>query len=191
MNLTSMDCPKCGGQITMDMTGRDFVFCPYCGAQVAVTDENVKTLNINHHITEEKINHAKLAELEYKEREDKRNTKLFVIIMIAMLAPAAIGLTWYYLHPRYAANQLKKHTEIAAEQGLLSAGNASDYKEQDWKTVRKKLEDLGFTNISHTKEGGFHPIAAGDVTDVSINGISNFGVDDYFAPDAPVNISHY
>ena len=191
MNLSSMNCPKCGGQITMDMTGRDFVFCSYCGAQVAVTDENVKTLNINHHITEEKINHAKLAELEYKERKEKEGDKYFLIFCAVFAAIVAIGIAWYCLHPRFAANQLKKHTEIAAEQGLLSAGNASDYKEQDWKTVRKKLEDLGFTNISHTKEGGFHPIAAGDVTDVSINGISNFGVDDYFAPDAPVNISHY
>ena len=38
MNVTALYCPNCGGSIDFDVTGRDFVFCPYCGQQLHLSD---------------------------------------------------------------------------------------------------------------------------------------------------------
>ena len=196
MTLQSMDCPKCGGKIEMDLTGKKFIFCPFCGEQIAVVDENVKTININKIIKQESINHTKMAELEYKKQKEKSEDRVGWIIVICMFVIPIValiiwGVTDTLILPRYNSWQFKKNSVIAAESGLICAGSSSEYKEKDWRTVAKQFEDLGFTNVSHTKMSGFHPFAAGQVQEVSINGRPDFSFKDYFEPDVPIIISHY
>lgn len=92
MTLQSMDCPKCGGKIEMDLTGKKFIFCPFCGEQIAVVDENLKTL----YIINETIDHVKMAELEYKKQKEKRNSKGGLIALIFCLSLLGIFVVLTY-----------------------------------------------------------------------------------------------
>ena len=46
MNITAVHCPKCGGAIDFDVTGREFIFCPYCGQQLHLSEGEKKTVHI-------------------------------------------------------------------------------------------------------------------------------------------------
>ena len=62
MKLVQLKCPDCGGAITMDITGRETAFCPYCGNQFSVVNPNkfeshtTKNVNINKNINVNKTN---------------------------------------------------------------------------------------------------------------------------------------
>lgn len=47
-----MKCPDCGGKLDFDLTGREFVFCPYCGTQLHVNNGTVN-IKITKHIIDE------------------------------------------------------------------------------------------------------------------------------------------
>lgn len=79
MNLKKLECPSCGGDISMDENSR-ILFCPYCGANIVSTYENEI---VYHTIDEAKIREAELRhatelkqlELELKRRETERLLK--------------------------------------------------------------------------------------------------------------------
>ena len=195
METTPMICPRCKAELDLNSLQIDkdtkYVKCPSCDLYVSISDKNTKTVNINKTIRQETVNHSKLAKLEYKEREDKR-AWLFLIIDASVIAFILLIMNvGPIVIQKYNAWQYKRHNEVAVERGLICAGAASEYKEKDWKTVRKQFEDMGFTNISHTRIGGIHPIMGGKVEEISINGRPNFSFNDYFEPDDPVIITHY
>ena len=53
MNISAISCPSCGASLDMDLQDREFVFCPYCGQQIAITDENKKRIQITSHVVDE------------------------------------------------------------------------------------------------------------------------------------------
>ena len=53
MNISALYCPNCGGSIDIDVTGREFIFCPYCGQQLHLSDGDKKIIHITNHIVDE------------------------------------------------------------------------------------------------------------------------------------------
>ena len=69
VSFQGIKCPECGGAITMDITGRNSVFCPYCGNQFSI-DDGVTRVEINKNI--HNYDEARLKELEYRHQKEEK-----------------------------------------------------------------------------------------------------------------------
>ena len=52
MKLQNLRCPNCTGKLDINIDGKDYIFCPYCGDQFYVGGERLeytinKNININ------------------------------------------------------------------------------------------------------------------------------------------------
>ena len=189
MKIVKMECPSCGANIADNIPeDMKYMFCKYCGQKMFIDDGVQRTEHheINEDITEIKKaefdNEFKLKELEHKERDDKRAIGLFLIIMgIAMLM-------MFFPIIYFSAEPL-----IAKAQGKKSAGSANDYKGKDVSVVTDSLRDLGFTNITtyDLNDAGWFWNKEGTVSEISIDGKSNFWSSDYFDPKATITIYYH
>lgn len=87
MELKALYCPNCGAPINFDTTGREYIFCPFCGQQLFLQDLN-RTEHVERIIDEAEIVRARL-ELEKqrekgRQRRDFLNTLLTIIIVVAI-----------------------------------------------------------------------------------------------------------
>lgn len=79
------NCPKCGGQLkNMDTTIK---FCPYCGIELEkVIDEKQITLNLNHVVSKEIKDLAKIEREKVRAEKVKNKAKseqmAFVLLVI-------------------------------------------------------------------------------------------------------------
>ena len=194
MKTTALICPRCKAELDLDSVDKHvkYVKCPYCNLYVSVTDENVKTVNINKTVKKETFNYAKIAEFEYKKQKEK-NDHLLIIVAAIILIGSFIGIpAAFYIVPKYNAYQAQKHIEAAAERGLICAGNASDYRNKQYDIVVEQLKGKGFRNISTEYLSGiFNFLRSDNVEKVSINGNTEFTYSDYFDPYAKVVIFHH
>ena len=71
--IKSMQCSNCGAGITPPEKGQKIMIYPYCATPLEYDDGDTN-ININKRINKVKhtFDHAKMAEWEYKDREDKR-----------------------------------------------------------------------------------------------------------------------
>lgn len=69
MELKAMYCPNCGGAMDIDLTNREFVFCPYCGQQIHIEDGRVQ-------ITQRIINDADIIRAQGQKAVDENYAKL-------------------------------------------------------------------------------------------------------------------
>lgn len=66
-----------------------------------------------------------------------------------------------------------------------------DFEGDKIKSVVKQLESVGFTNIEKVAVGGGIAVWSwGDVTEVMIDGKTDFGAYAFFPPDAPIVITY-
>ena len=100
MKMYQLNCPACGATVEIE-PNRKTMFCSYCGCQIYV-DDGIKrveiTKNINYHKTytdeakireHERKEKIQLKQMEYEEREKKRNDKTaFACIGILFLISA-------------------------------------------------------------------------------------------------------
>jgi hypothetical protein len=79
------------------------------------------------------------------------------------------------------------------EQGMISAGNTSDYIKKKYSAAESLLEAKGFTNIEliDLDDAGLFTNKKDTVESVTIDGTSSFSEDDYFYPTAHVIIAYH
>lgn len=95
MTLRTYHCPNCNGELEVDVEGRDFIFCQYCGSKILLQNENE---HIYHTIDEAKIKHAeteqlvelKKLEMAEKQRQADEKTKSIKIKVSIILAVVGI-----------------------------------------------------------------------------------------------------
>ena len=189
MIMKSIKCPDCGGSITMDIKGQDFIFCPYCGSQIEVIGnkkESVKTKNINInkniniHKTNRKIDDAEIINAKMSFWKEA----LPFLVLILMIV---IPMTMLHLSEK----DDEKKAQIAQSEGKISAGWHGDYEDQNYESVEKQFEAMGFTNIETIDAKDWNILKNNKVQSISIGGDSNFSSSDYFDPDVKVIITYY
>jgi len=190
MKTISLKCPDCGADLK-DLSieeNHTVCFCQYCGGKILLDDETLK-IDIKYEkrdvarIKEAEITeNIRLKELEYKEREAKRDTKIgFMGIGIMFAIPLIIFLVF----------ALNKCTSEA--QGKISAGNSDDYIGQNYEAVVMQLSELGFENIVTVDldDSGILFWENETVESVSIDGDTYFESINYFYPDDKVIVTYH
>ena len=190
MKTISLKCPDCGADLK-DLCieeGRTFCFCQYCGGKILFDDETVRisikyekqdTARIKEAEVKESI---RIRELEYQEREAKRDTKIgFMGIAIMFTIPLINFLVF----------ALNKCTSEA--QGKLSAGDSEDYIRQNYEAVVMQLSELGFENIVTVDldDSGILFWKNEAVESVSIDGNTYFESINYFHPEDKVIVTYH
>lgn len=189
MRMKSIKCPDCGGSMTMDIKGQDFVYCPYCGSQIEVISnkkESVKTknININKNINIHKTNrNIDDAEIINAKMSFWKDALLLMLLALMMIVPLIM------LHLSEKDNA--KKAEVAKSEGKISAGWHGDYEEQNYESVVKQFEAMGFTNIETIDAKDWNILKNNKVQSISVGGNSSFSSSDYFDPDVKVIITYY
>lgn len=196
MKLYQLICPACGATVEIE-EDRKSMFCTYCGSQIHVEDgiKRVEiTKNVNYHKTytdEAKIREHErkekimLKQMEYEDREKRRNDRsLFYIMGIFMLlALFCFGMSYFW----------EQATMPAVDEVKLPF-SASDLKGENYEQVVGDLENAGFSDITVTKQEdlitGFLT-KEGSVEKVSINGDSDYDKGDIFPEKAKVIVIYH
>ncbi len=184
MKLYQIKCPACGGNINVEEE-KKFWFCPYCGTKVYADDEvkRVEITRIYKNETKIKENEIKnqihSRELEYKERQEKRDNMIGIAMLVSVIFIILLGgVIWW----QYA----KSVVEVPVD--------AKKYKGEEYNQVIRELKDIGFENIETeviedlvtgwiTKNG--------EVEKVSINGNNEFEKGDNFKKDSTVVVTYH
>lgn len=196
MKLYQLICPACGATVEIE-EDRKSMFCTYCGSQIHVKDgiKRVEiTKNVNYHKTytdEAKIREHErkekimLKQMEYEDREKRRNDRsLFYIMgMFILLALFCFGMSYFW----------EQATMPAVDEVKLPF-SASALKGENYEQVVADLENAGFSDITVTKQEdlitGFLT-KEGSVEKVSINGDSDYDKGDIFPEKAKVIVIYH
>lgn len=183
LKATTMKCPSCGGDLTVDSSGRDFIFCNYCGKQIYL-DNGKRTVEINHNIRIDKKVHRQItddAAIVKAKMSDRENKRIWILLLIALLIPFGMIAS------------MKINGSIARNQGKIQAGFYRDYLGQNYEVVEKQMEAAGFKNIEiiDLEQPGLLGGKKNKVQSISIAGDSSFDSGDWFYPSDKVIISHY
>ena len=191
--VTKLECPNCGAGLPAPDGDNSLLYCPYCATPLNY-DRYDATFKIDKKVEKvtHKIDHAKIAELEYQERKEKRENKELLIIFLALLAPALIYGLWYFGTHFVRDTVDKSKAASLSEQGYVCPGkSAEDFEGEKVKSVVKQLKSVGFTNIEKVATGGGLAVWDwGEVTEVMIDGENNFGAYAYFPPDASIVVTY-
>lgn len=190
----SMTCPHCGATIDVD-ADVETTYCNYCGNKIYI-DDNAKKINknINYHKTyvdEAKIKkieskeRIRLEELAYKEREDRRNNKVFFI---------CIGFLFLIMIVCFGLAEGSEQKNKPKEDEIEVPFSAEELEGKNYEVVISDLENAGFTNV---KEKQIKDIVVGlvkkdgEVEQVSVNGDSDFTSGTIFPDDAKVVVVYH
>lgn len=196
MKMYQLNCPACGATVESEQE-RKTIFCKYCGCQIHIYD-GVKrveiTKNINYHkiyTDEAKIREnerkekIQIKQLEFEEREKKRNdrTVLICIGILFLMSFVCLGIG-------FLMEELNKPDEDEVKVPF----SAKDLEGENYEEVIWDLENAGFLEII-TKEKqdlmtGFL-VKDGSVDKVSINGDSEFDEGDVFSEEAKVVVTYH
>ena len=191
--IMKIECPNCGANIDVPKNGQRIVFCPYCATSLDYDDTDLRlTIDESVEKVTHKIDYAKLAEIEYKERKEKRDNKIILLGILALLLPGTIIGTWPYITRFLRDTADKSKVTALSEQGFICPGkSAEDFEGEKADSVVKQLESVGFTNIEKVAVGGGIAIWSwGDVKEVMIDGQNDFGAYAYFPPNAPIVVTY-
>lgn len=81
ITFVPMICPQCGAQLEVP-TNKDYCYCVHCGTQLLINDDSVKTINVNHRVTDE----ARIAETNAKAAQGKQEFLVATLCIVAILA---------------------------------------------------------------------------------------------------------
>lgn len=196
MKMYQLNCPACGATVEIEQD-RKSMFCSYCGSKIYL-DDGVKrveiTKNINYHQTytdeakireHERKEKIQLKQLEYEEREKKRNDRVVFICIgiLFLIAAICFGISRFY--------EEAGKPDVNEVQVPFSS---KDLKGENYEQVIIDLENAGFIEIT-TKENkdlvtGFIT-KDGSVEKVSINGDSDFEEGDIFPEEAAVVVTYH
>lgn len=194
--MYQLNCPACGATVEVEQE-RKSLFCNYCGSQINI-DDGVKrveiTKNINYHkiyTDESKIREherkekIQLKQMEYEDREKKRNDRAVFICMGILFLIAVLCFSISYL---YEQAEKPKANEVKVP------FSADDLEGNNYEQVLSDLENVGFIEITVKEQKdlvtGFIK-KDGSVEKVSINGDSDFDEGDVFPEEAKVVIIYH
>lgn len=187
MKLQKFDCPYCGGSVDVDMNGRNFVFCSYCGQKLLLDDDKIdiritKNININKAYHKIFTDDAKVIREKNKDKQHKREWVLIVVLfLVGLMVPLGMLV------------KFEIEEKIAKSEGKISAGYYDDLVGEDYKTVKAHFEAAGFTNIEliDLDDAGIMFWDEGKVKTISVGGDTDFDSTDWFEPDVKVVISYH
>lgn len=189
----TLKCSSCNANIEFD-EGMKSCYCKYCGCKNFIDDETKRIEiieNINYHKTHidearikenETKEHLRLKELEYKDKEDKRNNIMLLLIIGVMML-----LTVFCFIMGISTNKPK-------DGEIQISVDVEDYHGEDYELVLKQLESAGFTNIECVPLGDLINgwiTKENSVESVSIAGDSKFDEGDIFSKNAKVIITYH
>ncbi len=192
MKLQNLRCPNCTGKLDINIDGKEYIFCPYCGDQFYIGGEKREyTINKNISInkvskeTRHYIDEAEVIRASTADRESKNSWKWFIGLIAFFAAIAAFCFFMAGTEDRAAAK--------AEKEGKISAGKYEDYEGEDYAAVVEQLKSFGFTNIScvDLDDSGVLFWRDGKVESVSIEGDTTFYSSDYFYPDVVIVITYH
>ena len=200
MKMKPVRCPGCDAAITMDLTGRKTVFCPYCGLQIAIdTGEKVvtrnvnKTINKNVNVRKRYTNDAAIAKEKRKTHENWGETLFLVVSLLVVLG--LLYMCYQVVLGFRASSEARRNEEREKiESGMIQPGQPSeDLIGKDAAVVKEQLESAGFANITmmEIKDTTWFNKNKGKVESVTIGGKASFWARDYFNPDAEIIITYY
>lgn len=85
ITLVPMICPQCHATIDAPVD-KDSCFCTHCGTRILINNDNVKTININQHITDD----ARIEEAKAKSRQDLSKVSVVAAICAAVMVALAL-----------------------------------------------------------------------------------------------------
>lgn len=185
MKLHKLSCPNCNGILDIEIEDKKYIYCPYCGQKFFVDDEKEeytinKNININKNVslTNRNIDDAKILEI-----------KTYAYIMAGLLILSILG--FLFLMSLGIIDSLK--AKISENQGLISAGSYEDYEGENYESVVKQLELLGFTNIETVdlNDAGIAIWKSNKVESISIGGNKSFSTNDYFESNVLIIITYH
>ncbi len=186
MRVETINCPYCGASLEVDIQDRESVFCNYCGKQILLYDDSVKTKNVNVkkeiNIQKRIVNDAEVIRARAEEKENKNAMVVLAIVFGVLLLISALGI---------GIPSLINATNKSA--GNLNAGYYKDLIGEDYKSVQAHFESAGFTNIEliDLNDSGLAFWKDGEVEIISVGGNTTFESLDWFAPDTKVVISYH
>lgn len=192
MELHSMICPKCGGQIYFEEE-QESCFCSHCGTQIYKNNPNKKSFTYrtidDARIKESENNREiRLKELENEQKEKKFENKFLVGMWIFL--GFFIVAVWTVLIKTGLDDE--KKAEQLVEQGMVSAGYYEDYSGKNYNYVVSILEGKGFTNIEAISlDDADTKKKAGEVDSISIAGDVHFDSKDYYDPGVKVTVFYH
>ena len=180
MKLNKLTCPNCNAQLNIKLeNGKEEIFCSYCGQKFLIDDETKKiNININKSIVDE----AKIIREKNKEKEDKRN--FVVLIIIFLISILTLAIIW---------GGLQINKIMAEKEGKTSAGSYIELIGKDYKSVAAHLKAAGFTNIEliDLNDSEIMFWNNGKVETISIGGNTSFDTTSYFNKDIKIIISYH
>lgn len=174
IKMVLIKCPKCGANLEYE-EGRKILYCKYCGAKVAIDNDNEYTYN--YHTTDDAAVEKAKAERdiklrniereERKEKEQEKSKRRALLLVFCMIAISYIAL--FIMHDSYSEKE-----QTSVHNGEIQVNyNYNDLVGQPTDTVVNRLEKLGFTNIETQEEDSLsYKIGkdSGDVTSIWADG---------------------
>ena len=196
MKLKKLSCPSCGANINMEMGDNKTVFCPFCGNQFAVdNEESVQTKNLNIHarFTNDAEVMKEIKEDRENERRHKDSKRIYLFSGLMFLLAFAI---FFGMFGMLSCDEQKRHENErqAIDAGMIKIGrSSSSFEGMKYQAAVSELELAGYTNIStiDLDDAGLFKNKKDTIERVAINGKTSFSSDDYFSPDAQIVISYH
>ena len=196
MKLKRLSCPSCGANINMEIGDNKTVFCPFCGNQFAIdNEESVQTKNINFHARF--TNDANVMKEIKEDRENERQHKdsKWSYGLIALCFLLSFGLLIFMQVDSSCKRTNKQESEQRAiEAGMKKVGRSSaDFEGMNFEAAVAELKLAGFTNIStiDLNDAGLFKNKKDTIERITINGTTSFSSNEYFPPDAQIVITYH
>ena len=217
VKFTSVKCPECGANLPIE-SGRERLFCSYCGTQIIMTNENEHTYR---HVDEAALKRAEteqlihLRELELEEKENERSRKGYNIAfsiagVLALIGALSLIVVPYNLLGIFAIliavwialftfisideKKKKKLRRIASPYEVQITENMCSSVGKNYNSVEAQFRFAGFSNI-HTVPlcdlNFFTSKKNHQVESVSINGHDDFDEGEIFQKSDRVIITYH
>ena len=187
MELKKLDCPNCAATLDIKIDrNTPSIFCPYCGTQFYIDDDNRKTININKTIHTRHTDDAEVLKQKNAANEAANENKYLIAALILFV--------FLLVGPYFILNGVPAIIDkIETNKGRINIGYASDLRGQNYKTVVSQIKAAGFYNIEliDLDDTGVFFWEHEKVKSISIGGDSSFTSWDYFEKDAKVVISYH
>ena len=188
MKLVKLKCESCGAMLKVNEDLKK-VCCNYCGAEFLIDDGS--TTHTYRKIDEARIKESEIKdkinarELEYKEREEKRNNLSIFICFALMILMVffCLGMSFYY-----------EQKSMPNENEIKIPVDVKTFKGEDYQQVIQELEDIGFENVESITIKDLVTgwiTRDGEVEKVSINGDTEFEEGDIFPKNATVVVTYH
>lgn len=200
MKLVNLRCDSCNAQMEVDLDNL-MTYCPYCGRKLLIdvdhiddvlkekekTKRNQDQSQENMFREQEQTKRTQI-EYEYKEREDKREHRLTLIVIILPLL-ALLALAGWSGFQEY----IEKYNHQQQNEVQISI-SASETENRHYGEIVEILQSDGFENITVVSVDDLILgllAKEGEIKSVTINGHNDFSKGDWFPIDANIIIEYH